>query len=121
MTAEAAVATVDRWRKHGLKVGFTNGCFDIIHAGHVTYLEQARREGDRLIVAVNSDIDSPVLSYDEGEYKLVFTEPILIAVLAAPMPNAASIRGPASITVRTSITNVRGSSARITSLRAWSP
>lgn len=42
-------------RSHGEKVVFTNGCFDIIHAGHVTYLEEAREQGDRLIVAVNSD------------------------------------------------------------------
>jgi D-beta-D-heptose 7-phosphate kinase / D-beta-D-heptose 1-phosphate adenosyltransferase len=42
-------------RSQGEKVVFTNGCFDIIHAGHVTYLEQARQQGDRLIVAVNSD------------------------------------------------------------------
>jgi len=42
-------------RSHGERVVFTNGCFDIIHAGHVTYLEQARQQGDRLIVAVNSD------------------------------------------------------------------
>ena len=34
---------------------FTNGCFDILHAGHVTYLEQARKLGDRLVVAVNDD------------------------------------------------------------------
>ncbi len=42
-------------RSQGEKVVFTNGCFDIIHAGHVTYLEQARELGDRLVVAVNSD------------------------------------------------------------------
>jgi D-beta-D-heptose 7-phosphate kinase/D-beta-D-heptose 1-phosphate adenosyltransferase len=42
-------------RSHGERVVFTNGCFDIIHAGHVSYLEQARQLGDRLIVAVNSD------------------------------------------------------------------
>ena len=42
-------------RSHGERVVFTNGCFDIIHAGHVTYLEEAREQGDRLIVAVNSD------------------------------------------------------------------
>ena len=42
-------------RSHGEKVVFTNGCFDIIHAGHVGYLEQARQLGDRLIVAINSD------------------------------------------------------------------
>jgi len=42
-------------RAHGEKIVMTNGCFDILHAGHVTYLEQARRLGDRLIVAVNTD------------------------------------------------------------------
>jgi D-beta-D-heptose 7-phosphate kinase/D-beta-D-heptose 1-phosphate adenosyltransferase len=42
-------------RSQGEKVVFTNGCFDIIHAGHVAYLEEAHRQGDRLIVAVNSD------------------------------------------------------------------
>lgn len=42
-------------RAHGERIVFTNGCFDILHAGHVGYLEQARQLGDRLIVAVNSD------------------------------------------------------------------
>lgn len=42
-------------RQRGERVVMTNGCFDILHAGHVTYLEQARAQGDRLIVAVNDD------------------------------------------------------------------
>jgi len=42
-------------REHGETVVMTNGCFDILHSGHVTYLEQAKRLGDRLIVAVNDD------------------------------------------------------------------
>ncbi len=42
-------------KERGEKVVFTNGCFDILHAGHVTYLRQARALGDRLIVAINSD------------------------------------------------------------------
>jgi D-beta-D-heptose 7-phosphate kinase/D-beta-D-heptose 1-phosphate adenosyltransferase len=37
-------------------VVFTNGCFDLLHIGHITLLEDARREGDRLIVAINSDV-----------------------------------------------------------------
>ncbi|OYX35093.1 MAG: D-glycero-beta-D-manno-heptose 1-phosphate adenylyltransferase [Caulobacterales bacterium 32-69-10] len=60
--AEARVATLARavdeaarWRRAGLKVGFTNGCFDILHKGHVAYLAQARGWCDRLVVAVNSD------------------------------------------------------------------
>lgn len=48
-------ATVARWKSEGLKVGFTNGCFDILHRGHVTYLAQARSWCDRLIVALNTD------------------------------------------------------------------
>ncbi|WP_028300890.1 bifunctional D-glycero-beta-D-manno-heptose-7-phosphate kinase/D-glycero-beta-D-manno-heptose 1-phosphate adenylyltransferase HldE [Oceanospirillum beijerinckii] len=42
-------------REQGDKIVFTNGCFDILHPGHVSYLEHARRLGDKLIVAVNSD------------------------------------------------------------------
>jgi D-beta-D-heptose 7-phosphate kinase/D-beta-D-heptose 1-phosphate adenosyltransferase len=48
-------AAMDAARARGETVVFTNGCFDILHAGHVTYLEQASRLGDRLLVAVNVD------------------------------------------------------------------
>ncbi|MBL0743050.1 D-glycero-beta-D-manno-heptose-7-phosphate kinase [Chryseolinea lacunae] len=46
---------VQRWRKEGLTVGFTNGCFDLIHVGHIQTLLFAKKNCDRLIVAVNSD------------------------------------------------------------------
>jgi D-beta-D-heptose 7-phosphate kinase / D-beta-D-heptose 1-phosphate adenosyltransferase len=46
---------VSKWRADGLVVGFTNGCFDIIHEGHVELLAEARSHCDRLIVAINSD------------------------------------------------------------------
>lgn len=46
---------VDSWKKDGQKIVFTNGCFDILHAGHIHYLEAAAEKGDRLVVAVNSD------------------------------------------------------------------
>ncbi len=42
-------------RRAGRTIAFANGCFDVLHVGHVRYLEGARREGDRLIVAVNDD------------------------------------------------------------------
>jgi D-beta-D-heptose 7-phosphate kinase/D-beta-D-heptose 1-phosphate adenosyltransferase len=42
-------------RQYNEKIVMTNGCFDILHAGHLSYLEQARQLGDRLIVAVNDD------------------------------------------------------------------
>ncbi len=52
---DGAVEAAARWRGQGLRVGFTNGCYDILHRGHVAYLNQARGWCDRLIVAVNSD------------------------------------------------------------------
>jgi len=42
-------------RRAGLRVAFANGCFDLLHAGHVRYLDGARAEGDRLVVAINDD------------------------------------------------------------------
>jgi len=45
----------DRLRKDGKKIVFTNGCFDILHAGHVRYLKQAKKLGDVLIIGLNSD------------------------------------------------------------------
>jgi D-beta-D-heptose 7-phosphate kinase/D-beta-D-heptose 1-phosphate adenosyltransferase len=52
---EALKKEVERRRGLGEKIAFTNGCFDILHVGHVRYLAQARRMGDLLILALNSD------------------------------------------------------------------
>ena len=52
---DALLQMINESKEHGETVVMTNGCFDILHAGHVTYLEQARELGDRLIVAVNDD------------------------------------------------------------------
>jgi rfaE bifunctional protein nucleotidyltransferase chain/domain len=49
----AALVAADR--RAGRSIAFANGCFDILHVGHIRYLEGARREGDRLVVAVNDD------------------------------------------------------------------
>lgn len=46
---------IKEWQQQGDKVVFTNGCFDLIHLGHVDYLEKAREKGDRLVVGLNSD------------------------------------------------------------------
>lgn len=54
-SAAEAETLVRRWKSRGLRVGFTNGCFDIVHAGHVALLAAARAQCDRLIVALNSD------------------------------------------------------------------
>ena len=55
MPLEELAHGVEGWRRQGLKVGFTNGCFDILHRGHVAYLAQARGWCDRLVVALNTD------------------------------------------------------------------
>jgi D-beta-D-heptose 7-phosphate kinase/D-beta-D-heptose 1-phosphate adenosyltransferase len=55
LTEEEAVTAAEDARAHKEKVVMTNGCFDILHAGHIMYLEQAKALGDRLIVAVNTD------------------------------------------------------------------
>jgi D-beta-D-heptose 7-phosphate kinase / D-beta-D-heptose 1-phosphate adenosyltransferase len=55
LAPDALQPRVAAWRSAGQRVVFTNGCFDLLHIGHVTLLEDARREGDRLIVAINSD------------------------------------------------------------------
>lgn len=52
---EAMIGQVARWRAAGLRIGFTNGCFDILHPGHVRVIEQARAQCDRLVVGLNSD------------------------------------------------------------------
>lgn len=50
-----ARAKIAAWQENGLKVGFTNGCFDIIHYGHVNYLAQAKERCDRLVLGLNHD------------------------------------------------------------------
>ncbi|WP_134676043.1 bifunctional D-glycero-beta-D-manno-heptose-7-phosphate kinase/D-glycero-beta-D-manno-heptose 1-phosphate adenylyltransferase HldE [Ectopseudomonas khazarica] len=55
LSLDQLLIAIEDARAHGERIVFTNGCFDILHAGHVTYLEQARAQGDRLIVAINDD------------------------------------------------------------------
>jgi D-beta-D-heptose 7-phosphate kinase/D-beta-D-heptose 1-phosphate adenosyltransferase len=68
------------WRKQGLKIGFTNGCFDILHPGHVKVLTAARGACDRLIVGLNSDASTRRL---KGEGRPVQDERARAEVLAA--------------------------------------
>jgi D-beta-D-heptose 7-phosphate kinase / D-beta-D-heptose 1-phosphate adenosyltransferase len=68
------------WRANGERVVFTNGCFDLLHIGHIALLEQARRFGDRLIVAVNSDASVRAL---KGPSRPIVGEQERVGVLAA--------------------------------------
>ena len=66
ISREEAVRWVRELQGHGLKVVFTNGCFDLLHPGHVAYLEEARSLGDALLVAVNTDASARRLQKGEG-------------------------------------------------------
>ena len=52
---EASKLMVKEAKQDSKKIVFTNGCFDLLHVGHITYLEEAKKLGDRLVVALNSD------------------------------------------------------------------
>lgn len=80
LDAEAAERLVNSWKAEGLRVGFTNGCFDILHAGHVALLNAARAECDRLVLGLNSDASVRRL---KGEGRPVNDERDRAAVLAA--------------------------------------
>lgn len=54
--SETLLKTIKKWKKEGKKIVFTNGCFDILHLGHIDYLEKSALLGDKLIVAVNTDL-----------------------------------------------------------------
>jgi rfaE bifunctional protein nucleotidyltransferase chain/domain len=71
---------VEGLKKDGKRICFTNGCFDIVHQGHVLYLEEARRKGDCLIVGVNTDSSVREI---KGENKPVIPLEGRMTVLAA--------------------------------------
>ncbi len=55
LTREQAIQRAEQWRTEGQQIVFTNGCFDIVHLGHIDYLEKARNLGDRMILGLNTD------------------------------------------------------------------
>jgi D-beta-D-heptose 7-phosphate kinase/D-beta-D-heptose 1-phosphate adenosyltransferase len=80
VTPAAAAEAAERWRTRGYKVGFTNGCFDLLHPGHVHLLEQCRAMCDRLIVGINADASVKRL---KGAGRPVQSEAARAAVLAS--------------------------------------
>jgi D-beta-D-heptose 7-phosphate kinase/D-beta-D-heptose 1-phosphate adenosyltransferase len=112
-TTADKVCTIDVLERHvaarrrlGNRIVLTNGCFDLLHVGHVSYLQEAAREGDCLIVAINSDAsvrqlgkgaDRPVFGEDQRaamlaaleavDYVTIFNEPTPHAILARLKPD----------------------------------
>lgn len=77
---ETLLGRVRQWRQQKKRIVFTNGCFDLLHAGHVTYLEAARKTGDKLILGLNTDRSVSAL---KGPNRPVIHEADRARVLAA--------------------------------------
>jgi D-beta-D-heptose 7-phosphate kinase/D-beta-D-heptose 1-phosphate adenosyltransferase len=95
VSAETAAERVRQWRAQGLEVGFTNGCFDLLHPGHVSLMRQARAAADRLVVGLNSDASAALLKgpgrplQDEVARAIVLAslaDVDLVVVFAEPTP-----------------------------------
>ena len=105
VTLEKLVPLLDAARRSGKKVVFTNGCFDIMHAGHVRYLAAARSEGDLLVVGLNSDASvrsikgnrRPIVNQDQRaevlaslecvDYVVLFDSPDPLALIQTLKPD----------------------------------
>jgi rfaE bifunctional protein nucleotidyltransferase chain/domain len=105
LNREALLAAVARDRAEGRTIAFANGCFDLLHVGHVRYLQAAAAEADRLVVAVNDDRSvaglkghgRPILSEQDRaelvaalrgvDYVVIFPEPTVTPLLDALKPD----------------------------------
>jgi D-glycero-beta-D-manno-heptose 1-phosphate adenylyltransferase len=80
LTRDQLKRRVEKWRKSGEKVTLANGCFDVLHVGHVRYLQAAKKLGGKLVVALNSDESVRVL---KGEGRPHMPENERAEILAA--------------------------------------
>ena len=104
VSRERLAGIVEAWRRDGLTVAFANGCFDLLHAGHIRYLQAAAAEADRLIVAINDDAAAggkgpgrPILTAaDRAElvaalrgvdYVTIFSEPTVAPLVTLLRPD----------------------------------
>ena len=104
LTRELLAAAVTRDRAAGLTIAFANGCFDLLHVGHVRYLQAAAAEADRLVVAVNDDAAAgakgpgrPILTAEVRaelvaalrgvDYVTIFSEPTVTELLLRLRPD----------------------------------
>lgn len=82
-TADALAGEVEQLKKSGKRIVFANGCFDILHAGHIRYLRAAKAHGDVLILAVNNDASARAL---KGEGRPYTPEQERLEILSALEP-----------------------------------
>ncbi len=81
VSMNVAQSMVNQWQKQGDKVVFTNGCFDILHAGHVHYLEEARCLGNKLVIGLNTD--QSIQRLDKSPARPIQSQDARAMVLAA--------------------------------------
>ena len=105
LSRDSAIERIAEHRRRGQRIVLANGCFDLLHVGHVRYLEGARREGDVLVVGINSDASERLLKGDGRpilpaqaraalvaalavvDYVIIFDEPNVEALLTALRPH----------------------------------
>ncbi|MEA5259290.1 D-glycero-beta-D-manno-heptose 1-phosphate adenylyltransferase [Arcicella aquatica] len=80
VTLNEVIERAENWQSEGKKIVFTNGCFDIVHLGHIDYLEKARNLGDKLILGLNTDASVKRL---KGESRPVVNEYARSRMMAA--------------------------------------
>jgi D-glycero-beta-D-manno-heptose 1-phosphate adenylyltransferase len=105
LSIDTVIERIAEHRRRGQRIVLANGCFDLLHVGHVRYLEGARREGDVLVVGINSDASERLLKGDGRpilpaqaraalvaalavvDYVVIFDEPNVEALLTALRPH----------------------------------
>ncbi|PYU36209.1 MAG: D-glycero-beta-D-manno-heptose 1-phosphate adenylyltransferase [Acidobacteria bacterium] len=105
LSRDSAIERIAEHRRRGQRIVLANGCFDLLHVSHVRYLEGARREGDVLVVGINSDASERLLKGDGRpilpaqaraalvaalavvDYVVIFDEPNVEALLTALRPH----------------------------------
>jgi rfaE bifunctional protein nucleotidyltransferase chain/domain len=80
VSLEEATVLVDKWKLQGETIVFTNGCFDIVHIGHVDYLEKARNLGSKLVLGLNTDHS---IRRIKGEKRPIVAENARARIMAA--------------------------------------
>jgi len=80
-TKDQAIQIVEKWKSENKTIVFTNGCFDILHKGHVTYLAKAAEYGDKLIIGLNTD--KSIKQQGKGDERPINSEDARLFVLAS--------------------------------------
>jgi rfaE bifunctional protein nucleotidyltransferase chain/domain len=79
---ESLTQKIESWKDQGKKVVFTNGCFDILHLGHIDYLEKAAEKGDKLVVGLNTDASVRKLKGEERPVNNEYARARMLAALS---------------------------------------